>query len=92
MGDQIGSMVEGSLSYVPWDEFERIRSLSVDLVTGASLFADLCRINTLYMIARAGSGHVGTSFSSMDIIAWIELFELAQSGKEKNDEITIHAI
>ena len=88
MGDQIGSMVEGSLSYVPRDEFERIRSLPLDSVTSASLFADLCRINSLYMIARAGSGHVGTSFSSIDIIAWIELFELGQSGKDNNDEIT----
>ena len=88
MGDQIGSMVEGSLSYVPRDEFERIRSLPLDSVTSASLFADLCRINSLYMIARAGSGHVGTSFSSIDIIAWIELFELVQSRKDSNDEIT----
>jgi transketolase len=88
MGDQIGSMVEGSLSYVPRDEFERIRSLPLDSVTSASLFADLCRINSLYMIARAGSGHVGTSFSSIDIIAWIELFELVQSRKDNNDEIT----
>jgi transketolase len=28
------------------------------------------------MIARAGSGHIGTSFSSMDIVAWLYMKEL----------------
>jgi transketolase len=42
----------------------------------AALFATLCRINTLYMIARAGSGHIGSSFSSLDIVAWLHLHEL----------------
>ena len=32
------------------------------------LFAQLVRFNTLYMIARAGSGHIGSSFSSLDIV------------------------
>ena len=42
----------------------------------AALFATLCRINTLYMIARAGSGHIGSSFSSLDIVSWLHLHEL----------------
>ena len=29
----------------------------------AAAFADACRINALYMIMRAGSGHIGTTFS-----------------------------
>ena len=28
------------------------------------------------MIARAGSGHIGTSFSSLDIVTWLHLHEL----------------
>jgi len=31
------------------------------------------------MIARAGSGHIGSSFSSMDIMSWIQLNELRTS-------------
>jgi transketolase len=59
------------LLFVPIDEFRRVRALSGP--TRAALFASLVRINTLYMIARAGSGHIGTSFSSTDIVAWLYL-------------------
>lgn len=37
------------------------------------LFAQMARFNTLYMIARAGSGHIGSSFSSLDIVSWLYL-------------------
>lgn len=76
MGDQVGVAVSGTLLYVPYKEFERVRSLSVGPVEKTALFAALCRINTLYMIARAGSGHIGSSFSSMDIMSWLQLTEL----------------
>lgn len=76
MGDQVGVAVSGTLLYVPYKEFERVRSLPVGPVEKTTLFAALCRINTLYMIARAGSGHIGSSFSSMDIMSWLQLNEL----------------
>jgi len=76
VGDQVGVAVSGTLYYVPYKEFERVRSLSVGPVEKTALFAALCRINTLYMIARAGSGHIGSSFSSMDIMSWLQLNEL----------------
>jgi transketolase len=76
VGDQIGVAVSGTLYYVPYKEFERVRALVVPTVEKTALFAALCRINTLYMIARAGSGHIGSSFSSMDIMTWLQLNEL----------------
>jgi transketolase len=79
MGDQIGLAVGGTLYYVPLTEFERIRSLTIDPIKKAKLFASFCRINTLYMIACAGSGHIGSSFSSMDIMSWLQLNELGSS-------------
>ena len=79
MGDQIGQSVEGSLSYIPYAEFERIRSLNLPREARAGMFADMCRFNTLYMIARAGSGHIGSSFSSLDILSWLLLEELTLS-------------
>jgi transketolase len=36
-------------------------------------------MNTLSMIAYAGSGHVGTSFSAMDIICWLWTEELVDT-------------
>ncbi len=75
MGDLIGTSVSGTLFYVPAAEFKRILSGSLEPAAKAELFAGLCRINTLYMIARAGSGHIGSSFSSMDILSWLHLHE-----------------
>ena len=68
------------LSYVPFEEFERVRNLDVDPVTRTSLFAALCRVNTLYMIKYAGSGHIGTSFSCIDIVSWLFLNEMRNPG------------
>jgi transketolase len=78
MGDQVGQAVEGSLYYIPYTEFERIRALKVPREQRAAIFADMCRLNALYMIARAGSGHIGSSFSSLDIISWLLLEEMRE--------------
>ena len=61
------------LSYVPLDELRRVRALDAAPVERAHAFADACRINILYMIMRAGSGHIGTSFSSIEIVSWLHL-------------------
>ena len=61
------------LRFVPAHEFERLRTLEVDPVERAAVFADACRLNALYMIARAGSGHPGTTFSSLDVVVWLHL-------------------
>lgn len=76
MGDQIGVAVSGTLYHVPLKEFERIRALPISAIEKTELFAALSRINTLYMIGRAGSGHIGSSFSSMDIMSWLLLNEV----------------
>ncbi|MFN8633112.1 MAG: transketolase C-terminal domain-containing protein [Chloroflexota bacterium] len=64
------------LVYVPAAELERIRALQIPAVERAAIFAAACRVNALYMIGRAGSGHLGTTFSSMDIVAYLHLEEL----------------
>jgi transketolase len=64
------------LRYIPADVFQGLLSEALPPVPRAEAFATLCRINTLYMIARAGSGHLGSSFSAMDIVAWLHLQEL----------------
>jgi transketolase len=67
-----------SLYFVPVREFERVRKLNAGKFERAALFADLCRLNTLSMIAFAGSGHIGSSFSSLDVVTWLFLNELKQ--------------
>ncbi|NEP52069.1 MAG: transketolase, partial [Moorea sp. SIO3C2] len=65
-----------NLSLVPFREFERLKDLDITPETHTELFATYCRINTLYMIKQAGSGHIGSSFSSLDIVCWLFLNEL----------------
>lgn len=61
------------LYFVPLTELQRVLKLS-DSKT--PIFATCCRINTLYAIKKAGSGHIGSSFSSLDIVAWLFLNKL----------------
>lgn len=77
MGEQQLEFAESDLLvYVPASEFRRLRAAALDSVAEAETFADLCRINTLYMIACAWSGHLGTSFSSLELMSWLFLREL----------------
>src|SRR5260221_4811803 len=61
------------LRYVPKGELDRIRTLDGDPQERAAAFADACRLNVLYMVERVGSGHLGTTFSSLDIVCWLHL-------------------
>jgi transketolase len=71
VGDQVGNAVSGTLYYAPKEEFERVLGSALPKLQKVKIFADLCRLNTLYMIARCGSGHIGSSFSSLDIMSWM---------------------
>src|SRR5947208_7925043 len=62
-----------TLRFVPLDECRRIAALEADPFERAAAFSDVCRLNALYMIERAGSGHPGTTFSSLDIVSWLYL-------------------
>ncbi|MBI2227990.1 MAG: 1-deoxy-D-xylulose-5-phosphate synthase [Deltaproteobacteria bacterium] len=39
----------------------------------------MCRANTLATVKRAGSGHLGSSFSSLDIVTWLYCAEMNTS-------------
>lgn len=54
---------------------------SLDPVKRAELFAQMARYNTLYMVARAGSGHLGSSFSSLDLVSWLYLDRLREGDR-----------
>ncbi len=69
------------LQYVPVDEFGRLLAAAASPVARAKAFASLARINTLYMIAGAWSGHIGTSFSSLEIMSWLFLNEIRDLDK-----------
>ena len=59
-------MVE--LSLIPEREFARVRGAALDDDARLALIADMCRLNALTAVKRAGSGHLGSSFSAMEIV------------------------
>ena len=61
---------EGELTFVPLESIRRVLALT-DPVMRTETLADVCRLNTLYMIMQAGSGHIGSSFSSIDLVTWL---------------------
>ena len=71
MGDLDTTASSQEFYFIGLSEVDRILNLSIDTSKKISIYSDISRINALYMIARAGSGHIGTSFSSMEIISWI---------------------
>ena len=78
MGEaQLEQVTSDELFYVPPAEFDRLlKHGGVSRETRAAVMASYCRVNTLYMIARALSGHIGTSFSSIDLMTWLFLHEM----------------
>lgn len=66
-----------ALTFVPPQVFESAWSADGGTEeTRAAAFADLARINTLSMVMQAGSGHLGSSFSALDIVSWLYLTRL----------------
>ena len=56
-----------------------------DPVTRTRAFSALTRINMLYMVARAGSGHLGSSLSAADMVSWLLLHELRRPCTDTGD-------
>jgi transketolase len=79
---------EAALSFAPMSAIDAVRRASADRVERAALLADVCRLNTLYMIMQAGSGHIGSSFSSMDLITWLWTEELTATNSGTPDADT----
>ncbi len=56
---------------IPASEFERVWNAAAPDDARLALLGDMCRLNTLVAVKRAGSGHLGTSFSAMDVVVWL---------------------
>lgn len=60
-----------TLNFIPVEEFRRVRQAPLDRTQRLELLADMCRLNTICAVKRAGSGHLGSSFSAMDLVVWL---------------------
>jgi transketolase len=64
------------LRLIPKSEWDRVRAAGTDRDERLALLADLCRLNALTAIKRAGSGHLGSSFSALDVVVHLLYGEL----------------
>jgi transketolase len=58
------------------EEFDRVKNNNGGWNIKMQLFADMCRYNTLVAVKKAGSGHLGSSLSAMDIVTYLYLNEM----------------
>ncbi|HLA07525.1 MAG TPA: transketolase C-terminal domain-containing protein [Anaerolineales bacterium] len=65
-----------AIKLIPYEEFQRVRNAQIDKYQKLALIADMNRANTLAEVKRAGSGHLGSSFSAMDIVTWLYCEEM----------------
>ncbi|RJQ39001.1 MAG: 1-deoxy-D-xylulose-5-phosphate synthase [Dehalococcoidia bacterium] len=72
---------------VPIQEFQRVSAAGIDYYRKLELIADMCRLNALNMVKRAGSGHLGSSLSSLDIVValYYSVMNTAKLGLEHPD-------
>ena len=73
------------LRWVPVAEIRRVLDGIDDPVARTRAFSALTRINILYMVARAGSGHLGSSMSAADVVSWLLLYELREPAAAHGD-------
>jgi transketolase len=73
------------LRLVPKAELDRVRAADVDPDAKLALLADACRLNALVAVKRAGSGHLGSTFSALDLVAHL-LFDELNVGERGFDE------
>ena len=59
------------IKLIPEEEFQRIQQADIPKYQKLALLADMCRANALATVKRAGSGHLGSSFSSLDIATFL---------------------
>ena len=59
------------LFLIPRKEFDRIQKSKLHNHKKLALIADMCRANALTAVKIAGSGHLGSSFSAMDIVVFL---------------------
>jgi transketolase len=58
------------------EELERVCAADGDRDLVLGLLADMCRANALTAVKRAGSGHLGSSFSALDVVVHLLVEEL----------------
>ena len=67
--------------FIKKDQINKIIYSKLNNYIKAHIISSICRLNTLSMIKYAGSGHLGTSMSAMDLMVWIKIFHQKKNKK-----------
>ncbi len=70
------SLGVAQLAFIDKDSSDRVRTAGGDVDARLGLLADICRLNALVAVKRAGSGHLGSSFSALDVVVHLLYSEL----------------
>ena len=80
----IQNHITNKICFIKYSEFKKINKIKINKFQKAEIYSAMCRVNTLSMVKVAGSGHLGTSFSAMDLIVWIKYFFSKNKNKERS--------
>jgi transketolase len=64
------------LAFITKADIDAVRTVDSHVDARLALLADICRVNALVAVKRAGSGHLGSSFSALDIVVHLLYGEL----------------
>lgn len=64
------------ISYIPYKEFTRIQNTKIGAFEKLQIVSDMCRFNAFSSVKQAGSGHLGSTFSAMDIFVMLYFNEM----------------
>ena len=64
------------LAFITKADIDAVRVADGEPDERLALLADICRLNALVAVKRAGSGHLGSSFSALDIVVHLLYREL----------------
>ena len=76
-----------TISFIPYREFKRVKDSETEKFQKLQILSDMCRLNALSAVKKAGSGHLGSSLSAMDInvMLYFEEMNTAEIGIESPD-------
>lgn len=64
------------IAFIPYEEINRVQNSDIEKFKKLHIISDMCRLNAVSAIKKAGSGHIGSSLSSMDIFVFLYFYEM----------------
>lgn len=65
-----------TISFIAYSEFQRVQKAELSKNKKLDLLAEMSRYNTLSAVKKAGSGHLGSSLSALDLFIFLYYSEL----------------